>query len=92
MPNWDATLDVKDIWDEAVADKITTAQLSRQISKRLLPLVDKYPEVAYFVDRFRKEAKSISRMEKERGHAIFNLYWTQFYDWADKNRVWIKIH
>lgn len=92
MPQWNHTFDVKDIWQARKADKITLAELTKGIHSRLKnlasnPKFETDLTLEDVVDSFEYLVEAGDEVDVE----DFDIYWNDFYDWADANLVWVKI-
>jgi hypothetical protein len=89
MSKWKKTFDVSDMWRKAKNDEITIQVLSKTVAERLekLKKSDDYGlEIEDFVDEFKDFSQDESLDKND-----FDNIWNRFYNFADRNRIWVKI-
>jgi hypothetical protein len=84
MTNWQHTLDIKDAWEKAENNQITTAELAGVIAEQLKTLPSDLPDASAHADEFAELAKQEDLSEDD-----FNSTFHELYEWADENKVWI---
>ena len=86
MAQWFHTLNIKEEWHQAKNNEITVQQLSEIIVKKLKKIK---------IDSFEKDDLIMEFIEFSEDKSLdkddFDDLWNEFYDWADSNRVWVKI-
>lgn len=80
--SWKHTVDIKQAWEQAENGEITTAQLAGVLAEQLhaCPIVDAVIHAAEF--------ETLAK-EPELSDDKFDAAFSNLYDWADDNRVWI---
>lgn len=87
MSKWNYTFDIKDDWKKAENDEISAKQLSNIV-------VEKIKSSAFYSKNKEDLNDIIWDFEEIREHDSFDDFdtiWSDFYDWADENRVWVAI-
>jgi hypothetical protein len=89
MANWVATLNIKDIWQQAKNNEITMVELSKEIAKRIkhkFNMKDNWEgmddELSFILDKL----EEFNSNDKN----LFDEVFERFYNWADINRIWIE--
>src|SRR5687768_8620018 len=100
MADWQRTLDIVDIWNQAQDEEITPQQLAAIIAKRLDKLQNFHDSVidgikSHLIEQF----KLLSENEDTEDEDEFNILMNDLYNWADisldgkfggKKVCWIK--
>lgn len=83
MGNWKERLDVSDLWKAKQGEEISLAQLCEGIVERAERLTIRPP--AHLLDPFRELAE-----DDDEDIDAFDHAWNDIYNWADRDRVWVK--
>lgn len=85
MSKWEYKFDIKDDWKKAENEEISAKQLSSII-------VEKIKSSAFYSKNGEDLNDIIWDLEEIREHDDLDDLdgvWSDFYDWADRNRVWV---
>jgi hypothetical protein len=95
MPSWRYTLDLTAAW-KAADDNGSTFDLVYAVVNRLNALqkhaFKEDEDLTLFIDDFSELLSDAEDQGRDVDKNDFDSIWKHFYDWADTNRVWVKIH
>lgn len=94
-PPWRYTVDLKEAW-KAADENGKVFQLIEVVVARLTGLRNNVfkedDDLDLFIDDFNELLSDAEDTGIDIDKNDFDEVWAAFYDWADANRVWVKIH